>query len=182
MAKEEWKQYPSDPRYLVSNKGQIQGANGTIMKRQKSGVGYFAVKIYNKSTLVHRIVAETWLPNPENHKAVGFIDFDKSNCSVDNLYWTASRLKFTRAAWESILLMNIETRQEIHVVNYRVASEIVKCSQVTLGKVLRGELKNSKVQESWHVLLSPIPRSYFIYNGLETIYGPEAEKILKEKI
>jgi hypothetical protein len=182
MAKEEWKQYPSDPRYLVSNKGQIQGANGTIMKRQKSGVGYFAVKIYNKSTLVHRIVAETWLPNPENHKAVGFIDFDKSNCSVDNLYWTASRLKFTRAAWESILLMNIETRQEIHAVNYRVASEIVKCSQVTLGKVLRGELKNSKVQESWHVLLSPIPRSYFIYNGLETIYGPEAEKILKEKI
>jgi hypothetical protein len=181
MAKEEWKQYPSDPRYLVSNKGQIQGANGTIMKRQKSGVGYFAVKIYNKSTLVHRIVAETWLPNPENHKAVGFIDFDKSNCSVENLYWTPSRLKFTKAAWEGVLLINIETREEIHVVNNQIASKIVGCSTVTLAKIIRGELLKSRVLEKWHVLPSPISRSYFIYNGLETISGAEAEKILKEK-
>ena len=180
MAKEEWKAYPSDPRYLVSKQGSIKGPSGNVMKRQKSGIGYFAVKIYQKSTLLHRIVAETWIPNPENHKAVGFIDFDKGNCSVENLYWTPSRLKFTRAAWESILLINIETRQEIHVVNYRVASQIVKCSEVTLGKILRGELKKSKVQESWYVLPSHIPRSYFIYNGLEVILDTEANQIFKE--
>jgi hypothetical protein len=180
MATEEWKAYPTDPRYLVSNQGRIQGPFGSIMKRQKSGIGYFAIKIYNKSTLVHRIVAETWIPNPENHKAVGFIDFDKSNCSVENLYWTPSRLKFTRASWESILLINIETRQELHVVNYRVASEILKCSTVTLGKIFRGELENSKIRESWHVLPSHIPRSYFIYNGLEVILDTEANQIFKE--
>ena len=181
MTQEEWKEYPSDPRYLVSNTGQIRGPQGNIMKPQKSGVGYFAIKVYNKSTLVHRMVAETWIPNPNGYKAVGFIDFNKSNYSVENLYWTQSRLKFTKAAWEGVLLINIETREEIHAVNYRIASKIAKCCSVTIGKIVRGDLQKCKVLEKWHVLPSPISRSYFIYNGLETISGAEAEKILKEK-
>jgi len=53
--------------------------------------GYFMVVLYKdeqpKSIKVHRLIALTFIPNPENKYAVDHIDRDKTNNSVSNLRW-----------------------------------------------------------------------------------------------
>lgn len=60
----------------------------------QNGYIYCAVKYKNgiKGTeRVHRIIANTFIPNPNNMKVVGHKDNNKANNSLDNLYWTTTQ-------------------------------------------------------------------------------------------
>lgn len=54
--------------------------------------GYSKVKLYNnhghrKSILLHRLVAITFISNPNNYSGVNHKDFNKQNNKVNNLEW-----------------------------------------------------------------------------------------------
>lgn len=53
--------------------------------------GYKAVDLYYEGKrykwLVHRLVAESFIPNPENHPIVLHLDSVRTNCNVNNLKW-----------------------------------------------------------------------------------------------
>lgn len=54
--------------------------------------GYPVVSTANLGTILsHRIVAEIWLPNPENLREVNHIDLDKTNNNISNLEWVSSK-------------------------------------------------------------------------------------------
>lgn len=86
--------------YQVSTSGQIksmkrQGANGNIRKNAKGGHGYLQIMLSKngstKTFLVHRLVAETFIPNPNGHPEVNHKDQDKHNNDVSNLEWCTSQ-------------------------------------------------------------------------------------------
>lgn len=76
----------------VSNLGKVYSTRASKMLKQgkmKNGYLRLVIRIDGKGTtkLVHRLVAETFLPNPNQHETVNHIDGDKENNSLQNLEW-----------------------------------------------------------------------------------------------
>lgn len=58
----------------------------------KSKRGYLRVRISNKEYLVHRLVAETFIPNDENKPQVDHINHkEKTNNDISNLRWVTAQ-------------------------------------------------------------------------------------------
>ena len=83
ITQEIWKKYPKDERIEVSTRGEVK-RNGKILNQYKNYRGYCTVN----GLSVHRLVAITFIPNPDNLPCVGHKDENPSNNCVDNLYWT----------------------------------------------------------------------------------------------
>ena len=83
--------------YMVSNYGRVKSLNyhmtgkEKILKAGKSGDGHLIVYLYKNGTKkpyqVHRLVAEAFLPNPENKPIAHHKDHNPLNNNVNNLVW-----------------------------------------------------------------------------------------------
>lgn len=90
--------------YQVSNKGRVKSLQRLqkykcrnprmlperIMSVRKDKLGYGRVGLYNgeyKFWLIHRLVAITFLPNPNNLPVINHKDENPSNNRVENLEW-----------------------------------------------------------------------------------------------
>lgn len=80
--------------YFISDCGKVFNSNHKILKTYFTKNGYEAIKLYkNKSRYnktIHRLVAENFIPNPNNKAEVNHIDGIKSNNHVSNLEWVTS--------------------------------------------------------------------------------------------
>lgn len=74
----------------VSNRGEVIGPSGKILKNRISNSGYARVAVYidgkQKSLLVHRLVADLFLCG-EKKEQVNHIDGNKLNNESKNLEW-----------------------------------------------------------------------------------------------
>ena len=90
---EEWRAVPGyEGLYEVSNKGNVRNVRkNTLMRLPKNKYGYIQVGLSKNGIRtmfqVHRLVAQAFLPNPDNLPQVNHLDEDKTNNNVTNLEW-----------------------------------------------------------------------------------------------
>ena len=95
--KVEWKLIEGFDRiYSVSNYGEVRNnKTGRLMKPRKNEKGYLHIGLTTngkqKNMRVHRLVAQAFIPNPENKLQVNHIDFNRENNCVSNLEWVTNQ-------------------------------------------------------------------------------------------
>lgn len=96
-----WKEIKGYPNYQVSNMGRVKslGKSKTwkterIRKAKIGSNGYISIDLWKngkeKRFSVHRLVAEAFIPNPNNLPQVNHKDENKQNNCAENLEWCSA--------------------------------------------------------------------------------------------
>jgi len=92
--REEWREAPDFPRYLVSDHGNVQAVKtGRILHPSRNQQGHLKVNLMRDGEIhtrtVNHLVAKAFLAPPEREDFISVIHLngDKSDCSAHNLEW-----------------------------------------------------------------------------------------------
>lgn len=107
---EQWKIVQGFENYLVSTLGNVKTINGRFKKvvyDNKNSYGYVELWKNNKGKKfrIHRLVAETFIPNYDNKEQVNHIDGNKTNNCVDNLEWVTPKENVTHAINNNLIIL-----------------------------------------------------------------------------
>ena len=88
--------------YEVSNLGQIRTTYGLVFKPFLNNKGYLATRFQVNNQvfnwLVHRLVAEHFVPNPHSYPCVDHLDSNRQNNAYTNLEWVTHKENMKRAS------------------------------------------------------------------------------------
>lgn len=148
--------------YEISNIGNVRSTSykGTkLLKPAKTKRGYlnviFCVNQVKVHKLIHRLVAEAFIPNPRNLEQVNHINGNKEDNTVENLEWCTSEYN-NQHALNSSLLNRYEDRPEAKLTKKLVLKipELIKQGATTddlknLFKVSRRCIDNIFEGKTW---------------------------------
>lgn len=102
-----WKRVQEYPRYEVSNLGRIRAIyirgikRNKILKPKLTKKGYLEISLYrerkHKSFRLHRLVAQSFIPNPNNLPQVNHKNGNKLDNRAENLEWCTCSENVTHA-------------------------------------------------------------------------------------
>ena len=115
--------------YEVSDKGRVRSlkfGKERILKQGRNNSGYLQVCLCKngetKRCLVHRLVAQAFIHNPDNLPEVNHKDEDKENNSVQNLEWCDRKYNVNYGTG----IQRISEKKSKPVLQYTKSGEFVK--------------------------------------------------------
>ncbi len=148
-------------RYSVTSDGRVFSTirAGRELKPFLNGNGYLAVSLMATGATrpqkfhIHRLVAEHFIPNPNNHRTINHKDGNKQNNQDANLEWasysdnnkhaldTGLKQDFGETNYKASLTNN-QVREIRELLKHHTQKHVARVFGVdrrTVGKILRGE-------------------------------------------
>lgn len=125
--------------YKINKKGQIIGRNN-ILLTQNIRKGYYVIHLKSdsgkdKSFRVHRLVALTFKPNPNDYPYVNHIDENKLNNNLTNLEWCDQKHNMAHSMGKEINQIDIKTNKVIKT--FKTVNDVFR----ELGKNYGGNIR-----------------------------------------
>ena len=165
--KEEWRDIKGyEGKYQVSNLGRVKSLKDRygnyrekILSMRSNKGGYKRVGLWKngegKTYYIHRLVAEVFIPNPNNYLEVNHKDENKQNNKVENLEWCSREYNNnygtkTQRASEKIKgskhpksrkVLCITTGKKFNFI--KEAAEYYSINKVTISKCCKGKYKSA---------------------------------------
>ena len=167
MKTEIWKAHPEYAGIEVSTLGRVRTldkavpcrGNGTrlvkgrVLKQRGTNNGYLQVhfKVDGKDVhkYVHRLVAQTFILNPNNFPEVNHLDCNRKNNNVSNLEWCSNaynnwyRVKFGKSQGVPVLAVNLKTLEVSKFPSQSEAGRELGVYQPNITRVIKGNLNQT---------------------------------------
>ena len=139
-----WKPVPGyEGRYEVSNMGRVLSKHtNRFLKPNIMVHGYVCVHLYSggKQTravkTVHQLVAQTFIPNPQNHREVNHKNFLRRDNHVENLEWVTRKENVQHAL---VAGRRVYPEKCVRGINLRSTEIVTFESQIAAEIALRGK-------------------------------------------
>ena len=165
--KEIWKDIKGyEGLYQVSSFGRVKSFDsidklgrirkGRILKGGKITHGYLKVKLYKNGIAshhrIHRLVAQAFIPNPENKSEVNHIDEDKTNNMLSNLEWVTRNEnnnhgtrneRASKTMSIPIIATNIKTGESTEFYGTNECARQLELHVSSITKVLKGRRRQT---------------------------------------
>lgn len=153
-----WRAHPDFEKLEVSTFGRVRSIKGHYYKSWLSNGGYSQVgfRINGKkiNKLVHRLVAETFIPNLNGFPEVNHKDCNRINNNVDNLEWCtheeniAYRDKCGHTAKNNapklpVFAVNLKTLEVSRFPSQNEAGRKLGVDPSSIGRTLEGKQKQA---------------------------------------
>lgn len=139
-------------KYYITRQGVVytkrKSDNRVSKKRTFNKGGYPQIRIRldgkHRQCSIHRLVAEAFIPNPDNKPQVNHIDGNKQNPSANNLEWVTAKENVSHA----VEVLDAIPRKQVHIIckirkciidTVRSVSDAVKKYGVWVNESYRGE-------------------------------------------
>lgn len=159
---------PFATNYKVDVEGNVYARKGK-MTPIVTGQGYLRLKLHcdngdYKAFLVHRLVAMTYIPNPENKKEVNHINGIKSDNRLVNLEWN-TRTENQKHSHRTGLRSNhgegnprsILTNEQVIEIYFRLSKGERACDVAPDYPISQAMVEGIRVKNCWKELLSGYP-------------------------
>ena len=202
---EKWKRAKGLPDYFVSDKGRVySGVSNRFISGTPTGrCGHIDFSLHcgeeRFHRYAHRMVAEAFIPNPDNHPIVRHLDDDPSNNYVDNLAW-GTQLDNVRDAIENgtfrhftdesrskamsirrtpVIAVNFATGEKTRFESQQEASRTLGVDQSSVNAVLRGKSSGIK---GYYFIFESGDYDDEHFNACKKKYGKRLKKYLDRRI
>lgn len=133
-------------RYLVTDDGKVwSNLRNKFLKPGLDKDGYEIVCLHKNGVAywfrLHRLIAKTFIPNPDGKPEINHIDGNKRNNSIDNLEWVTSSENKYHAFKHNLKEKTVGEKHGMHVLSNKQVQMIRfiyglgGVSQSTIGKI-----------------------------------------------
>jgi len=192
---EEWRDIKNMEDYQVSNKGRVKNKHNNFLLNLRDEFGYIKVSIQQNKYQVHRLVAEAFIPNPENKPTVDHVNRVCTDNNLENLRWATHKEQVDNSThsngnhYRKINMIDIKTNEIIKIFDtIHEAIEYISISTThakrtiddTIRKVCNKKMENA-YNYKWEYILNVEHIDDEIWKPVKDIDADAEEYLISNK-